>query len=226
PGDGDRRDTGLRATRHDDVGAARLDHLDPDRDPFRTRRARRGRRVHSGTCLQVDAHVRRGTVGHQHWHRQRRDLADTVLLQQVVLLQQRERAADTRADGDAEPVGVDVLLLVRGWFETGVGPRLTRCDQSDLLAAVEPAGLHAWELLRRLLGEHCADLHRQVDLVDPLGVELADAATAREQAVPGGRDVRAERRGGAEPGDHDVDIAHWCLPEVRSEKLYFAFVAT
>ena len=49
----------------------------------------------------------RRTVGHQHRHGQHRDLADALLLQDVVLAEQGEGAADAGADHDADPFRIE-----------------------------------------------------------------------------------------------------------------------
>jgi hypothetical protein len=212
---------GLHEAGHGDAGDARLrapghHHVDlagpqqPQRPGHRlgAGRARRHRRVHPGPRPELQADPGRGPVRHEHRHGERRDLAQARPLQQVVLVEQGDGAADARADDHGEPLGVDLR-------RARVGPRLARGDQCHLLAAVQPARLHPRDRLQRRHGQRRGDLHRQVVPGHPLVLVVVDpahAALAGEQGLPGGRNVAAERSGGPEPGDDDLDGAacrHW-----------------
>ena len=163
--------------------------------------------------LELQAHPRGGPVGHEHRDGERGDLAQAGTLQQVVLVEQRDRAADAGADHDGEPLRVDRLA---GFAQARVRPRLLGGDERDLLAAVQPPGLHPGEDLERGDRQRRGDLHRQVEPAHPrvrLVVDVLDAGAAREHRLPGGRDVPTERGGGAQPGDDDLlrGPRHWCF---------------
>src|SRR5256885_1202746 len=79
-------------------------------------------------------------------------------------------------------------------FEPGVGPRLAGGDDRRLLAAVEPARLHAGQHLGRVDRHAGRDAHRQVGR--PRVLEGDDAGAPVEQPVPEGVDVATERGGG------------------------------
>ena len=170
-------------------------------------RARRHRRVHARPCLELQADPRGGPVGHEHRDGERGDLAQAGALQQVVLVEQGDRAADAGADHDGEPLRVDHLA---GLAEAGVRPRLLGGDERHLLAAVQPPRLHARDHLERRHRQRGGDAHRQVEAAHPLVlvvVDAPDAGAPREHRLPGGRDVPAERGGGAEAGDDDRFLA-------------------
>ena len=96
-------DARLRAAGDDDVRLARLDHPPAPGQRLGAGRARRHRRVHAGLGAQLQADVRGRAVRHEHRDGQRRDLAQALLLQDVVLAEQGQRAADAGADDHGEP---------------------------------------------------------------------------------------------------------------------------
>jgi hypothetical protein len=201
-------DARLRAARDHDVRAAGLDHLVALGKTLGARGAGRRRGVDPGPCPQFDADQCRRTVRHEHRDGQRRHLAQAVLLEQVVLVEQRDRTADARADGDTETIGINRLLVVRRRLVAGVRPRLPCRDDRDLLAAVHPAQLHPGQDLGRLDGQRGVEPRRQVVPLGPFVVVDLDAVAAGDQAVPGGGDVPAQRRGRSDTGDDDFDRAH------------------
>jgi hypothetical protein len=96
-----------------------------------------------GLSAQFDADPSRGTVRHQHRHRERGDPLPALFLERVVGGQGGADPADAAGDRDAEPFRVDLGLA-------GVRPRFPGGDQGELLAAVHPAGLHASHDLDRV----------------------------------------------------------------------------
>ena len=79
-----------------------------------------------------------------------------VVLQDVVLAEQGERAADAGADDDGEPLGVDARRR-----RHRLRPGLAGGDDGDLLAAVEPAGPDPVDLLGRVGGQPRDELGRE-----------------------------------------------------------------
>ena len=140
-------------------------------------------------------------VRHQHRYGEHRDLPQAFGLKQVVLGEQGVGAADPGADDGAEPLEVQL----RG---AGVGPCLPGSDQRDLLAAVEPSGLHPWQDLRRFDGQLGLDPHRQFVLLHPGIGERGDAASPGEHALPGLDRCPAQWGGRADSGDDDSLFAH------------------
>ena len=65
------------------------------------------------------------------------------------------QSADAAAETDGEPISVDGVVLAEA--EARVQPGLLRGDQPDLRRAVEPASLHAVDLLGRVDGAAAGD---------------------------------------------------------------------
>src|SRR6185295_13336729 len=126
----------------------------------------------------------------------RRHPARPAGLQDVVLGQQGLRAADAAAHHDREAVLGHARLA-------GLRPGLPGRDQRELFGPVEPAGLHAVDLLEGRLCQLGRDAHRK--LLGPVVGQLVDPGPAGEERFPGRRDVPAERGGRAEPGDDDLN---------------------
>jgi hypothetical protein len=145
---------------------------------------------------------RRGrAVGHEHRDGERRDPLGALLLEDVVLVEQGDRATDTGADDDRYPQRVHA-----GVGGAGVPPGLLGGDDRHLLAAVQSPGAHAVDLIGRVDGEPCDELGRVV--LDPVVGDPADPGPPGEQGVPGAVDVAAQGRGGTEPSDDDVNGRH------------------
>ena len=153
----------------------------------------------SGTEPQTD--VCRGGIGHQHRDGQRADSASAFFLLDVPVRQQRDHPADTCRDGYTEALPVDGVVLAQP--VPRVLPRLQCGDYGKLCGAVEPAGLDAFQDLRRVDGGLRGNLDRQIS--GPVGFDPAYAGPAGQQAVPGGRDIASERSSGSEAGDDNAD---------------------
>ena len=85
--------------------------------------------------------------------------------------------------------------------QAGLLPRLGG-DDRHLLAAVQPAGADAVDLIGRVDRETGDELGRV--LLDPVVGDPADPRPTGQQSLPGADDVATERRGGTEAGDDDV----------------------
>lgn len=197
--DGQRVDGRLGAARDDHIGAAGADHLDGVADGLRARRARADRGVDTGAGADLQADVGRRAVGHQHRHGVRGHLADALLAQHVVLVEEGGHAADAGGHHRAEPVGVDRRVLARLGGETGVRPGLTGRDQRELRRAVELTGVRPRDDGARLHRDTRGDTDRQVGR--PVLLEEADAGPPGEQCLPGGSGVATQRRRGTNTGD-------------------------
>ena len=95
----------------------------PEGDRLVAGGARGDGRVHAGLGADGQADVGGRGVRHQHRDRQRRDPTWALLLQRVVVGQQRRDAADAGGHGDPEPLGVDADGLAVLTAETGSPPR-------------------------------------------------------------------------------------------------------
>ena len=175
-----RVDRGLGAAGDDDVGAAEADLVEGQRDRLVAGGAGGDRGVHRGPRADVQADVGGRGVGHQHRDRERRDPARALLLERVVVVEQRGDAADAGGHGDADPLAVEVVLDLR---QARVRPGLHGRDHGELGGAVQAAGLDPLEHLGRLDGDPAGDLDRQV--LGPVVVEVADAGPSVDQGVPG-----------------------------------------
>src|SRR5699024_3426189 len=82
------------AARDDDVRTTGPQHLVGGGDALRARSTSRSGGVHSGSRLERDADVGSRTVRHQHRNREWRYLTQTVLFQQIVLVEQCYRTTD------------------------------------------------------------------------------------------------------------------------------------
>jgi hypothetical protein len=114
-------------------------------------------------------------------------------------------APDAGRHGDAQPVAVQ---RVAGLGQPGVPPGLHRGDHGELGDPVHPPGLDPLEDLGRLDGGHAGDLHRE--LLDPVGLDAADAGASVDQGVPGAGDVTTDGAGGPQTGDDDAGATHCC----------------
>src|SRR6266542_1755999 len=156
------------------VGAARTDHVQAHRDRLRTGGTRARRRVYPGLGAELQADPGGGAVGHEHRYRVRRDRPRAARLQEVVLREQGQGPADAAADDHPEALLLDVR-------SARVGPSLPCGDDRHLLDPVQPAGLHAVELLGRLHRQLCRDTHRK--LLSPLLGELAHPGAAGDHRL-------------------------------------------
>jgi hypothetical protein len=194
-----RVDGSLGAAGDDDVRAAVPDHVQPVGERLRTRGTGADRRVDAGPGAELQTHVRRGTVRHEHRDRQRGHPAWAGVAQRVVVGQQGGDPADARRTHHAQPVAVDLLTV-----EAGVGPRLLAGDDGKLPGAVEAARLNPREHFFGLDGDPRSDAHGKIGR--PVLGEGADAGAAGHEGFPGGRDVAPDGRGRAEPGDDDTSL--------------------
>ncbi len=192
-GERQRVDRRLRPAGDGHVRPAGPDHVQGVADGLRARRARADRGVHPGPGGEGQPHGRGRTVGHEHRHHVWGDPARAPLAQYVVLVEQGQHPADAGADHRGEPFGVDL-------GRPGVGPRLPGGHQSQLLHAVESACLQP--LQRGFHRDGRGDVNRK--LLDPLVGQPTHTGTAREQTLPRGGDVAAERGGCPEAGDDDL----------------------
>ncbi len=141
--------------------------------------------------------LRRRGVGHQHRHRQGGDPAGALLLERVVVVQQRRDAADARGHRDAEPV----VSPARRPPRPASGPGLHGRDHRELRGAVQAAGLDPFEDLGGLDGDAAGDLDRH--LLGPVVGQAPDTGASGDQGVPGAGHVTADGGGGPEAGDDD-----------------------
>ena len=174
-----------------------------------------------GAQLQPDVGGR--AVRHEHRDGQRRDLAQRPAV---------SRMSSWPSSVSAPPMPVPTITASRSGSTTGsspaqpgVRPGLAGGDDRHLLAPVQPAGLDPLEHLGGLHRQLRGDPHRQVEPVDPLGVQPRHPRPPGEQGVPGRRGVPAERGRRAVPGDDNVSRTHWvseitgssrCSPRRRS----------
>ena len=93
--------------------------------------------------------------------------------------------------------------------EAGVAPGLHRRDDAELRAAVEPAGLDAFEHLGGLHRGLRRDLYRQI--IGPIRLDPATPDVRRE-VLPRAGGVAPQRGGGSDAGDDDADAGHWVTP--------------
>src|SRR4029453_1114083 len=134
---------------------------------------------------------------HEHRNGEGGDPLGALLLQDVVLPEQGQRAPDAGADDDGDAQGIDAGVAC-----AGVAPGLLGGDDGDLLAAVEATGADPVDLVGRVGGQPRDELGRVV--LDPVVGDPADPRPPGEQCVPGAGDVAPERRGGTQSGDDDV----------------------
>ena len=134
-------------------------------------------RVHAGLGADGEADVRGRGVRHQHRDRQRRDPARALLLERVVVGQQRLHAADAGGHRDPETLGVDL-----GVGEAGVGPGLEGGDQRELAGAVEAARLDALEHVGGVDGDLGGDLG--AELLGPVVLDRGAPRTLRRGGRP------------------------------------------
>ena len=138
----------LGAADDDHVGAVEAEQVQAPADRLGARRAGADRGVHPGLGADGQAHGGGRAVGHEHRDGEGGDPLGALLLQDVVLAEQGQGAADAGAEDDGDAQRVDP-----GVGAAGVAPGLLGGDDGDLLAAVEPAGAHPVQLLGRLDGE-------------------------------------------------------------------------
>ncbi len=208
-GDVQLNDRGLGPAGQHQIGAAGPDHLQPVADRLGTGRACADRGVHAGAGAELDADPPRGAVRHQHRDRERREPLPAFLPQRVVGGQGRGDAADAAGDHHAEPLRLDL-------GSAGIGPRLARRDERELLAPVQAAGLDPVHQAGRVGGGPAGNAGGQ--LAGPVLGQLRHAAASGQQRVPGRGDVGSHRRDRAEPGDDDVrPVCAHCdrAPQVR-----------
>ena len=141
------------------------------------------RGVHRGPRADVEADVGRRSVGHQHRYGQRRDPTGALLLQQVVVGEQRVDAADARGHRDADPVAVEVARRL-GQVETAVLPGLHGRDQRELRGPVEAAGLDPLQDLGRFDRHRGSDLDRQLSAHSWVRARTPERPLTRPSHVP------------------------------------------
>ena len=141
-------DRGLGAAGDDHVGAAVADHVVAGAHRLGAGGARRDGRVRAGPGPEEQRDVAGGGVRHEHRDGEREDPAQTLLAQDVPLVQQGPDPADAGADGDTEALGVD--LGGAGVRHRGLGG-----DDGVLRARVHPADLHLGEDLGAGPGRWC-----------------------------------------------------------------------
>jgi hypothetical protein len=206
----------LGAARHDHVRASKADHVETSGDRLRARGTGAGQAVGSSPRAHLDARLRGRAVRHQHRQAKRRHSTRASVLHHVIVPQERGDAADPGADRHANPLAVrTVITLIRLAAgppnEACVRPRLPERDDRELGAAVEPADLQAVEDGGRVNGRPGSDSDGQSPR--PVFGQRADAGTAVEQTGPRRLHVPAQRRDGAEAGDHSLRQAlrHDCF---------------
>ena len=115
-------------------------------------------------------------------------------------LDERADAAEPRPEDHPRLLGELAFEPLR---QAGVDLRLARRDQAEGDIAVRPPELLAVEHVARVEARHLAgDARRHARWIERL--DRADAAPSRDQPVPRGGHIHAERRDGTHPGDHDA----------------------
>ncbi len=156
--------------------------------------------MHTGLGVDQQSDMGRGRVGHQHRHGERADSPDALLALYIPLIQCGDQAADTGADRDTQPFGIDLVVLAEA--ESGIGPGFAGRDQRKLADTVHPAGVDARDPLRKIRIHLTGDLHGQV--IGPVGLDTTDAAASGKKCLPGRRCIVAKRGNGTESCDDDI----------------------
>ncbi|MPM55740.1 hypothetical protein SDC9_102537 [bioreactor metagenome] len=153
-------------------------------------------------CLGVDQQtdMRGRGIGHQHRHRERADPPQALLALDVPLIERGHQAADTAADRNAQPLGINRVLLAEA--ESGIGPCLAGGYHRELADAVHPAGLNARDPLRDVRVDLTGDLHGQI--LSPVSLDMTDAAAPGEKCLPGGGRIISQWGDGSESCDDNV----------------------
>ena len=172
-------DARLGAAGDDDVGAAEAEQVQAPADRLGAGRAGADRRVHA--ALRADLEADRGgrAVGHEHRDGERGDPLGALLLQDVVLAEQGQRAADAGADDDGEPLRVDPGVAGAGVAQASWAATSATCWQRSSRRARTRSSSSVGS--DRQPGD---ELGREV--LDPVVGDPADPGPAGEQRLPGG----------------------------------------
>src|SRR4029453_4747225 len=115
---------------------------------------------------------------HEHRNGEGGDPLGALLLQDVVLPEQGQRAPDAGADDDGDAQGIDAGVAC-----AGVAPGLFGGDDGDLLAAVEAAGADPVDLVDRVGRQPRDELGGGV--LDPVVGDPADPGPPPGPRAPG-----------------------------------------